>query len=151
MANVICIKKLKSCRASLTNHTGSIFHHIMPLVINALRGGLTNIHAPILIPLAKVISITKHRPATKKPLCDIYVFVQWSDFLCNDFHLGMLDTLLSLRKHISWLRSHFKFYATYYICINMLVILFTIDKQFILYILEQLHICIHAYIHTLYM
>ena len=32
-------KKPKSCRTRLTNHTGSMSHHIMPLVINALMVG----------------------------------------------------------------------------------------------------------------
>jgi len=31
----------KTC---LTNHKGSISHHIMPLVINSLRGGHTHTH-----------------------------------------------------------------------------------------------------------
>ena len=29
---------------SITNHTGSISHHILPLVINALGGGHTHAH-----------------------------------------------------------------------------------------------------------
>ena len=37
-------KKVKSCRAGLTNHTRSISHHITPLVINALRSGHTYAH-----------------------------------------------------------------------------------------------------------
>ena len=38
------IKQLKSHKTCLTNHTGSIWHHIMPLVINALRIGHTDTH-----------------------------------------------------------------------------------------------------------
>ena len=36
--------KLKSCRMGLTNHTQPISHHIMPLVINVLRGRHTHTH-----------------------------------------------------------------------------------------------------------
>ena len=37
----------KSHRTYLTNHMGSISHHIMPLVINSLGGGHTHTHAYI--------------------------------------------------------------------------------------------------------
>ena len=39
----IIIKKLKNCRTSLTNHTGSISYHIMPLISNALGHKHTDI------------------------------------------------------------------------------------------------------------
>ena len=41
-------EKLKRGKTSLTNHTQSISYHIMPQVINALRGGYTHIltHEP---------------------------------------------------------------------------------------------------------
>ena len=37
-------KKLKSCRTGLTNHTQSISHHVIPLVINVLGGGHKHTH-----------------------------------------------------------------------------------------------------------
>ena len=38
------LKSRKSQKTCLTNHTRFISHHIMPLVINAFRGGHTDTH-----------------------------------------------------------------------------------------------------------
>jgi len=39
------INEKKTPKTCLTNHKGSISHHIMPLVINSLGGGHTHTHA----------------------------------------------------------------------------------------------------------
>ena len=44
-------KETKSCRTGLANHTGSIYHHNMSLVINSLGGRHT--HTPTHIPMHK--------------------------------------------------------------------------------------------------
>ena len=36
------LKSGKNCKTCLINHTKSISHHIMPLIINALRGRHTH-------------------------------------------------------------------------------------------------------------
>jgi len=41
----ICINERETPKTCLTNHKGSMLHHIMPLVINSLRDGHTNTHA----------------------------------------------------------------------------------------------------------
>jgi len=41
------INKREILKTCLTNHKGSISHHIMPLVINSLRGGHTHTHTHI--------------------------------------------------------------------------------------------------------
>jgi len=47
------INKRETPKTCLTNHSGSISHHIMPLVINNLGGGHTHTHTDI---VEKVIS-----------------------------------------------------------------------------------------------
>jgi len=41
------INKRETCKTCLANYKGSIFHHIMPLVINSLGGGHTHKHTDI--------------------------------------------------------------------------------------------------------
>jgi len=70
------INEKETPKTCLTNHKGSISHHITPLVINSLRGGHTHTHASILTLWTKAIS--------RNQLCaGLWLERAWFNKLCN--------------------------------------------------------------------